>query len=261
MSSTTTCKICSHKTQPFAVAQVLGRHQVQFFQCGVCGFVQTEEPYWLPEAYQQPTHITDLGMLARNNALAMICRALVALVFNPAGRFIDYGAGHGILVRLLRDAGLDWYYYDQYARNLFAPGAEADLSQVYELLTAFEVFEHLPDPMTEIRRMLQLSRNVLFTTELVPQPTPEPEDWWYYGLHHGQHVAFYTRAALEYIAHACGATWYSNGYNLHLFAAKPIPVWKFRLATHRLGSWCLNLLWSRPSLTPGDYERLTRHTL
>jgi hypothetical protein len=205
--------------------------------------------------------MTDLGMLARNNALARVCRALIRIAFDPNGRFIDYGAGHGILVRLLRDTGLDCYYYDQYADNLFAPGAEASLDQHYELLTAFEVFEHLPNPMEELKRMLTLSASVLFTTDLLPQPVPQPSDWWYYGLYHGQHVSFYSSKTLQHMAQALGVNWHSNGKNLHLFTARPIAAWQFRLATNRISSFCLNLLDSRPALTPGDYARLTGRPL
>ncbi len=51
-----------------------------------------------------------------------------------------------MFVRLMRDNGFDFYRSDRQCENLFAKGFEAslDVSPSYELLTAFEVFEHLP---------------------------------------------------------------------------------------------------------------------
>ena len=51
----------------------------------------------------------------------MVIRAF----FNAAGRFIDYGAGTGLLVRAMRDSGCDFRTFDRYAKNVFARGFEA----------------------------------------------------------------------------------------------------------------------------------------
>jgi 2-polyprenyl-3-methyl-5-hydroxy-6-metoxy-1,4-benzoquinol methylase len=40
-------------------------------------------------------------------------------------------------------------------KNMFAVGFDDQGDQDYELITAFEVFEHLVDPMTEIENMLK----------------------------------------------------------------------------------------------------------
>jgi hypothetical protein len=41
---------------------------------------------------------------------------------------------------------------------------------------------------------------LIVSTDLVPRPTPLPDEWWYYGSDHGQHVSFYTLPTLQYIA-------------------------------------------------------------
>ena len=53
---------------------------------------------------------------------------------------LDWGGGDGLLVRLLRDAGLDAYHHDRYADNLYAAGFEGDPTKRYSMVTAFEVF-------------------------------------------------------------------------------------------------------------------------
>ena len=47
------CKICDSNSHYFATAKVLQKYNVDYFQCSNCGFVQTEEPYWLDEAYSE----------------------------------------------------------------------------------------------------------------------------------------------------------------------------------------------------------------
>jgi hypothetical protein len=83
--------------------------------------------------------------------------ALIRLCFPQASRFVDYGGGYGMFVRLMRDKGFDFYRSDKYAKNLFAKQFEASETISYDLLTAFEVFEHLVNPTDEVERMLKLS--------------------------------------------------------------------------------------------------------
>ena len=67
----------------------------------------------------------------------------------------------------------------------------------YELVTAFEVFEHLAEPAKTVAQLLSISDSILFSTEPLPIPAPPIADWWYYGPEHGQHIAFFTRVALQ----------------------------------------------------------------
>ena len=43
------------------------------------------------------------------------------------------------------------------------------------MVTAFEVFEHLVNPRIDAEDMFSLSDTILFTTELVPEITQEPD--------------------------------------------------------------------------------------
>src|ERR1051325_4405659 len=155
------CKICSQSATLFATAQVLEKYNVQYFQCCHCGFIQTESPYWLNEAYSEPITNSDIGLVERNILLSKISKALILAFYNPNARFVDYGGGYGLFVRLMRDSGLDFYRFDKLCTNLFAKGLEATVESqhAYELVTAFEVFEHLVQPLNEFEQMLRFSRN------------------------------------------------------------------------------------------------------
>lgn len=260
---TVLCNICATSSSPFANAIILGKYPVQYFLCGNCGFVQTEEPFWLPEAYSEAISRSDIGLVARNISNAKIAKAVIPSFFNPVGRFIDYAGGYGLFVRLMRDSGLDFYRYDKYCKNLFSSDFEADqdVQSQYELLTAFEVFEHLAHPMEEIGRMRTFSQNILFSTELLPASVPKPSEWWYYSLASGQHVAFYTEDALRIIAEKLALNFNTNGRSLHLFSKKKISSMAFKLICRHRVAFLINLFQKQSSLLSADYQMITRNEL
>ncbi|MGE5656560.1 MAG: glycosyltransferase [Actinomycetota bacterium] len=213
------CKICESNSQEFAQAQILNQYQITYFQCTHCHFIQTEEPYWLPEAYKDAIARSDEGLVFRNLIMARISSKIINQFFNPNADFLDYGGGYGLFVRLMRDIRFKFDWYDCFCKNLFAQGLEAK-NQSYELVTAFEVVEHLSHPIAEIRQILNFSPNLLFSTVLLPANHPKPGEWWYYALQEGQHIAFYTPKSLSILAEKLGLNFYSNGASLHLFTEK-----------------------------------------
>ena len=187
------CNVCGMPNVSFGNARMLQKYDVEYLRCTSCGFIETEKPYWLNEAYSSPIAKSDIGLVARNLSLSRVASSIICSLFNPDGRFVDYGGGYGLFVRLMRDLGLDFYRYDKFCENLFAAPFDIPfLENRYEAVTAFEVFEHLHCPLEGIEEMLSLSRNILFTTQIVPSDNPAPTAWWYYGLDHGQHVSFYS---------------------------------------------------------------------
>jgi glycosyltransferase involved in cell wall biosynthesis len=244
------CKVCESDSHHFSTAQVLSKYDVDYFQCSNCGFVQTEEPYWLEEAYSQPIASSDVGLAFRNLSFSQITQKLLFNFFNHQERFLDYGGGYGLFVRLMRDAGFDFYWFDKFCKNIFAQGFEINAAEnnQFELVTAFEVFEHLVHPVDELEELLKISRNILLSTELLPESNPQPDEWWYYVLHEGQHVSLYTAKALSIIATKFNLNFYSNGSSLHLLTEKELPEDLFaRLAKGELAAV------NKVSLLQNDY--------
>lgn len=232
------CKICNNKTVFVFNAKIINKYIINYCQCESCDFVQTEKTYWLEEAYQNPMNYSDTGIMYRNEKFSKITTSLIFLFFNTKGKFLDYAGGYGVFTRMMRDVGFDYYWNDPYTKNLLARGFEQKSNDSYELLTTFECFEHLDNPMEEIEKILTLSKNLIFSTELTPIPLPKPNDWWYYGLEHGQHIAFYSKKSLELIAKKFDVNYYNIG-NLHLFSQNKIGVvgrnfLKFKYAKHLL---------------------------
>lgn len=215
------CKICKTKMQDIFSGQVLGKYHVHYFFCHNCGFLQTENPYWLSEAYADAINVMDTGVLTRNISVSKVIAVLIYFLFNKDKKFLDYAGGYGILTRFMRDMGFDFYWKDPFAQNLVARKFEYDNESKIELLTAIECFEHFDKPFDDIHALFSMSSNIFFTTELLPDPVPLPTAWWYYGLEHGQHISFYSSKTLNFIAKQHGVFVYSFG-SMHLFTPKKI---------------------------------------
>jgi len=217
------CKICGSESPLLFKAVVLRKHEVGYFHCRECNYIFTEEPYWLEEAYTNPINHSDTGLLNRNIFYSKILSLLLFFFFKKNGKFLDFAGGYGVFSRLMRDNGFDFYWNDPFCTNLFSYGFELDKAGTtwFELLTSFESFEHFPNPLNEIEKMLSYSRNIFFSTELFSGEAPDKNGWWYYSFEQGQHVSFYSAQTLGKIAAKYGLHFYSFG-DYHLFSEKKL---------------------------------------
>lgn len=221
--------------------RVLGKYDVQYFQCGTCGLLQTETPYWLDEAYSSAIVSADTGIMQRNVYLSRMAAGVLWRLFRGRGRFLDAAGGYGLFTRLMRDIGFDYYWSDPHAENLVARGFEGSaLMAPYAAVTAFEVLEHVVDPVAFLADLMQeaQTRTVLVSTELFTGAAPEPTSWWYYTFNTGQHVSFYRRSTLDVIATKLGLALYSSR-TIHLWTDRRLSPAAFRLMTQpRLAALC-----------------------
>jgi hypothetical protein len=213
-------KITGGPTSLLFTASILNKYDVKYYRCNQTGFIQTQEPYWLNEAYSSAITKLDVGLTYRNITLSDRVSKILIRDFNPKGVFLDYAGGYGLFTRLMRDKGFYFYHTDQYCQNIFAEYFELnDLppNTRFELVTAFEVFEHLPQPLLEIKKMLEFTDTLLFSTELQPKKLEKVEDWAYFSTETGQHISFYNEPALQSIADELGYQFYTDSKFLHLF--------------------------------------------
>lgn len=183
------CNICQAPTREAFRHQIRDRHLITYFHCSQCGFLQTEEPFWLTEAYERPINVSDTGYVSRNVYLARRTLGLFFFLFKASDTFLDYAGGYGLLTRLMRDYGLNFLWTDPYTPNLFAQGFEYHGEKI-AALTCFECFEHFSQPLAEIEQLLKISDTIFFSTKVLPATLPDG-NWDYYGFNHGQHLSFY----------------------------------------------------------------------
>lgn len=229
----TACPICGGAREHALTNRLLGKYDVDYLTCPDCGLLQTEEPYWLDEAYSEPITRADVGLVGRNLWAAARVGALLHYTL-PSGRYLDLGAGTGLLVRLLRDRNFDCYWSDAYADNTLARGFEdAPEHRPYTALAAFEVMEHVTDPLGFVQRAFaDTDCRTLIFSELLFEGPPPPRDWWYYSTATGQHVSLYQRRTLLALAERLGVTLHSAG-TLHMLTDQPVSDRRFRLCAGR----------------------------
>ena len=256
------CSVCGAATRMSHRSVILGKHDVAYYHCDRCGLLQTERPYWLDEAYSSVIARSDTGLVTRNIALAVRLASVLHAFYDSRARFVDVGGGYGMLTRLMRDVGFDYYWSDPYCANLFAQGFEAAplARSGFEAVSAFEVMEHMHDPLGMVRGWLAEygARTFVFSTQLYEGAPPAPGTWKYYSEGTGQHVSFYQRRTLQRMAEQLGLRAYSSGY-LHVFTDRRINPVLFGLAASRLALLLLPVLRLRqPSRTTADSEAMLR---
>lgn len=234
------CSICSGSMESCFTAQVLGKYSAQFEVCKNCGFLRAYEPHWLDVAYSRAIAAADTGLVMRNIALAYkLAGALYWIVGERGeGRYLDAAGGYGMLTRLMRDLGFDFYWLDKHCDNLLAPGFEYSQAQgACRAVTAIEVLEHLTDPVAFIEETLAFSgaQTLLFTTELYEGPPPPPGAWWYYAFSTGQHIGFFQLRTLEALGARLGLQFFT-GSGLHIFSKVAVNEPLLRAVTGRLAS-------------------------
>ena len=253
------CRLCGAEAWDFGHLKMLHRVEVSYFRCTRCEYVQTEQPHWLEAAYSSALSALDVGAVSRNKRFEVVTQAIIQAFLNSDGRYVDYGGGHGLFVRLMRDRGFDFLWSDKYAENLYARGFEhAPSSGPLAGVTAFEVFEHLVDPAGEIAQMLAMAPNLFFSTMLMPPSLPKPGEWWYYVPETGQHVGIFAEASLRWVAREHGLHFNTNGVGLHLFSKNPVHPLAFKILSKMRVAGPINCLRQRPALTGTDFELLKR---
>jgi hypothetical protein len=223
------CRLCGADAARRFIRHHADGEPIGYYLCAGCGSLQTQAPHWLDEAYA-PTDAPDLDTFAGERALRN--RAFVAALFRLCGgdaradQLVDWGGGSGLLVRLLRDAGIDAYHYDRYERNRYASGFGFDPRSRPRFVTAFEVWEHYPHPARELDEVFGLDPDfLLVSTSLFDGQGP---DWDYLGPAKSQHVFFYSARAMDLIAGERGYAFARFAPSYCLFHRGPVSAARLR---------------------------------
>ncbi len=150
-------------------------------------------------------------------------------------KHLDYGGGNGLLSNLLKQNGWETNFYDPFpkkSKNII------DLEKA-NLITAFEVFEHVPTPITLMDNLLTLLSEdgiVLFSTLVTDGNIKKNEriNWWYAAPRNG-HISLFSRKSLELLCSQYHLKFGSFNNGLHFFS-KSFPKWASHLIQINHGS-------------------------
>lgn len=213
------------------------KYAAEYFKCNHCGFIQVESPHWLEEAYTSAITAHDIGLLHRNIKYSEHLTMLLYSFFGTKGHYLDTAGGYGIFTRLMRDKGCDFQHTDKYCENIFAKNFEQNRTQ-YNAITAFEVMEHVTDPIKFIDDEVSIftPESLIFSTLTYEGERPK-DDWWYYAFDTGQHISFYTKRSLEHLAQRLGYNYHPISDDLHIFT-------KLSITRNKLQKYCSNGLFT-----------------
>jgi 2-polyprenyl-3-methyl-5-hydroxy-6-metoxy-1,4-benzoquinol methylase len=197
------CRLCGGKAISQFQLLLLNKHNVDFFRCSQCESLQTEPPFWLDEAYADQRRFFDTGAVIRNQTVLVYLWYIQQLFgLRHETTALDWGGGDGLFTRMMRDIGIDAYHSDKYATNNYAAGFDDVTGKRYDIITTFEVWEHLANPAEVVQEIFAHKPAIVFlTTGLY---TGQGADWKYIWPATGRHVFFFSRKAMEFIAEKYG---------------------------------------------------------
>jgi hypothetical protein len=222
------CPICQSQTNVAFNTKVLQKYQAEYRVCPHCGYLFANAPYWLDEAYTSAIASTDTGLVKRNIAISAKLASFLYFGMHERGkgRYVDLAGGYGMLTRMMRDMGFDFYWQDRYCSNLLAQGFEYIKGAVAcDAVTAFEVLEHVTDPVQFIKdALLEAETDTIIFSTVLYEGQPPNLDWWYYAFQTGQHIGFFQKQTLELIGKKLNLTFTSHN-KIHVLSSKK-PTFK-----------------------------------
>ena len=203
MKNNNTCRICDGQTDYRFTLRNMGRYDIDYFVCSACSSMQTEKPYWLDEAYANAIRYTDTYVGERSQRMPRLAYCLAKIFKLPQqASVLDWGGGNGLMTRLLRDLGFDARNYDMYEKNSYAGGFDDEPGKSYDMITSFEVLEHMAEPKAEIDQIFERNPKLILLSTCFFRG--EDINWFYLAPYSGRHVFFYSPKALLEIASSRG---------------------------------------------------------
>jgi hypothetical protein len=266
------CKVCGKPAEPFDVVdfkkscthslypQGLAAIPVIYRRCTDCRFISTDffddftAAQWRAHVYNADYATVDPeydSVRPRGNARE-IASFLAGNARGAVG--LDYGGGSGMTAALLRENGYAFDSYDPYGSTHLTPA----LAGRYTLCSAFEVFEHSPDPRGSLRQIVERASpgelTIYIGTGIHDGIVTEQTrlSWWYVAPRNG-HVSIYSRRSLQILAAQFGLTytalWPFRGTHL-LTRGESTAAIRRRLVGAKLATRARTLLHAWPKSLP-----------
>ncbi|MEA3126124.1 MAG: hypothetical protein QOD67_3143 [Caballeronia sp.] len=231
LARVSTCKVCQGEAPLYGVTDFnkncgeprgcylpLTGVPVYYHRCVRCGLVYTNAfDHWKKSDYLRHIYNDDYRVVDPDYADVRPTNN-ATLVFNfiqkgQSPKCLDYGGGNGKLTALLREGQVDASSWDPMAED-----EEMPPSGSFDFVSAFEVLEHTPQPLTSVQQALGLLKRrgvVLFSTLTIDALPPRAIDHWYIAPRNG-HITIHTRQSLHTMFAKFGYRVHHFNDNLHL---------------------------------------------
>jgi 2-polyprenyl-6-hydroxyphenyl methylase/3-demethylubiquinone-9 3-methyltransferase len=226
------CKICRGPSPLFGVVDfhkscieaqgrrlALSGYPIYYRRCQQCGFAFTPAfDSWDQDAFHTLIYNNDYIIVDPDFAdLRPSGNAKLVATSFPETRasmeILDYGGGAGVFAARLREQGFSATTYDPFSSFNQLP------SEKFDMVTSFEVMEHVPSPQSTVATMVSLLKDpgaILFSTLVQPADFETIGlNWWYASPRNG-HISLYSTQSLALLFKPHGMKVGSFSANLHI---------------------------------------------
>jgi hypothetical protein len=190
---------------------------IDYYLCDACGFCFAPEfRDWTVEEFTEKIYNGDYVKVDPDYVTirpTFNARALHERFGMHKGRLrhLDYGGGSGLLSQTLRENGWNSLSYDP----IVEPDKDITELGVFDLITAYEVFEHVPhiDALCEHMARLCADDGIIRFTTLCSDGSIQRGQslaWWYAAPRNG-HISLHSRKSLQQMMS-------KYGFSLHSFS-------------------------------------------
>jgi hypothetical protein len=210
------CKVCGGASPLYGVVdfhksciEAQGRRlaisgrPVYYQRCQHCGFMFTTAfDRWDFDAFRRNIYNDDYVIVDPDYVEVRPAgnAGMIATTFaetRSSMTILDYGGGSGLLATRLREQGFKATTYDPFSEFNDLPATGP-----FDLMTCFEVMEHVPFPEQTVAQMVSLVKKqgaILFSTLVQPENIDQIGlNWWYASPRNG-HISLYSKAALAHL--------------------------------------------------------------
>jgi hypothetical protein len=234
-SASPPCKICGSASVPFDVVDFaktcnanayprgLSGIPVVFYRCDCCEFIFTtlfddlspdEMGSTIYNAAYNDVDPDFISRRPRSNAV------FIESLLGPTKQEtigLDYGGGQGLTAQLMRNNGWRFDNLDLFGMTQM----EHENLNRYTICTAFEVFEHLLDPVSSLSEIVALASPnkfmIIIGTHLSDLTVNDASrlSWWYAAPRNG-HVSLFSKKAMNHMAQIVSLDYYNPRPTLHI---------------------------------------------
>lgn len=196
---------------------------VAYFLCADCGFCHApficDKP---PEWFRENIYNADYKLFDPEYGGVRAQRQAQNMTYSYSWarrdiRHLDFGGGDGLMAERTRKKGFDSTSYDPFTSDEKPTGT-------FNLITCFEVFEHVPGPnelMRQLTEYLAPEGLILASTNL--SDGQDISRWWYAAPRNG-HISLFSRKSLAILAEKHGLNSLIDVNGGHYFY-RELPYW------------------------------------